>query len=295
VDRSDCSVRTLWTSPVRFGDPAEANARTVGNGPCYSPAADSAMRTPSRSRTSPPSLTRSLARIRTQVIACERCPRLREYCSEVARTKRRAYRDDTYWGRPVPGHGDPDAALLVIGLAPAAHGANRTGRMFTGDGPGGSADFLMAAMYRAGFANQPTSSHRRDGLRLRGAYLTAAVRCAPPGNKPLPAEIAACEPYLDAELETLPRVSVVVALGRLAHTSAVSLLERLHCRFATPPRFGHGLRHGTDRGFILLDSYHPSRQNTQTGVLTPDMLLEVFRTARTLIRARSDASGQAGR
>ena len=149
-------------------------------------------------------------------MSCERCPRLRAYCRRIGREKRRAFRDDTYWAKPVPGFGDPRARLLLVGLAPAAHGANRTGRVFTGDGVGGSGDFLMAALHRAGFANIPTSQHPDDGLALRDAFIAAAVRCAPPDNKPTPEEIARCLPHLDAELAALPRVRVVVALGKIA-------------------------------------------------------------------------------
>ena len=158
----------------------------------------------------------SLALVRQRIIQCDRCPRLRDYCAQIAREKRRAFRDETYWGRPVPGFGDPRARLLIIGLAPAAHGANRTGRVFTGDGVGGSGDFLMSALHRAGFANIPTSHAPDDGLRLRDAFIAAAVRCAPPDNKPTPEEIATCQPHLEAEIAALPRVRVVAALGRIA-------------------------------------------------------------------------------
>src|SRR5499427_7751087 len=167
-----------------------------------------------------------LISIHADIVSCERCPRLRSYCQRVAREKRRAYLADTYWGRPVPGFGDPLARLLVVGLAPAAHGANRTGRVFTGDGVGGSGDFLMAALHRAGFANIPTSQHPDDGLKLRDAFIAAAVRCAPPGNKPTPEEIARCLPHLDAEISALPRVRVVVALGRIGFDAYLRLLRQ---------------------------------------------------------------------
>ena len=160
------------------------------------------------------------------IVSCKRCPRLREYCARIGREKRRAYRDHIYWARPVPGFGDPRARLLIVGLAPAAHGANRTGRVFTGDGIGGSGDFLMAALHRAGFANIPTSERPDDGLRLRDAYITAAVRCAPPGNKPTPEEISNCLPHLETELDALGRVRVVVALGRIGFDAYLQLLKR---------------------------------------------------------------------
>src|SRR5688572_24322834 len=156
-----------------------------------------------------------LADVHDAIVSCERCPRLREYCRRVAAEKKRAYRDDLYWGRPVPGFGDPQARLLLIGLAPAAHGANRTGRVFTGDGTGGSGDFLMGALHRTGFANLTTSTHANDGLQLTDAFISMAVRCAPPGNTPLPGEIAQCLDHLDAEIALLPRVQVVVALGKI--------------------------------------------------------------------------------
>ena len=158
----------------------------------------------------------SLANIHHDIITCSRCERLRTYCGEIARTKRAAFRQDTYWAKPVPGFGDPDARVLVLGLAPAAHGANRTGRVFTGDGAGASGDFLMAAMHRHGFANIPTSQSIDDGLILKDAYIAAAVRCAPPDNKPTPEEIQACQPHLEAELAHLPNIRVVVALGKIA-------------------------------------------------------------------------------
>src|SRR6476660_9618347 len=167
-----------------------------------------------------------LATARDAIVSCEACPRLRSFCQQIAREKRRAYRDDVYWGRPVPGFGDPRARLLLVGLAPAAHGANRTGRVFTGDGTSGSGDFLMAALHRAGFANIPTSRHPDDGLKLRDAFVAAAVRCAPPDNKPTTDEIASCLPHLDAEAAALPNVRVVVALGRIGFDAYLQLLKR---------------------------------------------------------------------
>jgi uracil-DNA glycosylase family 4 len=221
--------------------------------------------------------------VREQIIACELCPRLRRYCANVAREKRRAYKDETYWGRPVPGFGDPRARLVLIGLAPAAHGANRTGRVFTGDGVGGSGDFLMAALYRAGFANIPTSQHPNDGLVLRDAFIAAAVRCAPPDNKPTPEEIARCLPHLDAEIAALPRARVIVALGKIGFDAYLQLLKQRGMIVRPRPQFAHGLAHELPNGQRLIGCYHPSRQNTNTGKLTPPMMDEVFRRARRLL------------
>src|SRR5215467_15033402 len=184
-----------------------------------------------------------LISVHADIVSCERCPRLRSYCQRVAREKRRAYLDDIYWGRPVPGFGDPAARVLLVGLAPAAHGANRTGRVFTGDGTGGSGDFLMAALHRAGFANQTTSHRRDDGLALRDAFILAAVRCAPPANKPTPEEIANCLPHFDAELEALPNVSVVVALGKIGFDAYLALLKHRDIAVKPKPDFGHGVAH----------------------------------------------------
>ena len=225
----------------------------------------------------------SLDAVRQQIVTCNRCRRLREYCQTVAREKKAAYRGDTYWGRPVPGFGDPDARVLVVALAPAAHGANRTGRVFTGDVPGGAADFLMRAMYESGFANMPTSRHPNDGLQLTDAYIMAAVRCAPPQNKPTPGEIAACHPHLVAEAAALPRVAVVVALGKIGFDAAWRLLAGRGIAVKPRPPFGHGLVYRPPSGPAVIGSYHPSRQNTNTGVLTPSMLSAVFRKARKLV------------
>src|SRR4051812_20171399 len=183
-------------------------------------------------------LTR-LADVHHAIVSCERCPRLRSYCRDVAATKKRAYRDDTYWARPVPGFGDPEARLLIVGLAPAAHGANRTGRVFTGDGVGGSGDFLMAALHRAGFANIATSQRPDDGLVLKDAYIAAAVRCAPPDNKPTPEEIARCLPHLEAEIEALPRTRVVIALGHIGFDAYLRLLKARGVVLSPKPVFGH--------------------------------------------------------
>lgn len=229
--------------------------------------------------------------LRERIVGCERCTRLRDYCARVAHEKKRAHRHDSYWGRPVPGFGDPLARVWVVGLAPAAHGANRTGRVFTGDGVGGSGDFLMAAMYRNGFANQPTSHHADDGLRLHDAYIGAACRCAPPDNTPLPIEIANCAPFLDDELAALPRVTVIVALGRIASDACLGMAARRDPRRRMRPGFAHGgIVDLQAPGMpVLVQSYHPSRQNTNTGRLTPDMLSEVFATAKGLVGRRRPA------
>ncbi|HWW84157.1 MAG TPA: uracil-DNA glycosylase [Vicinamibacterales bacterium] len=214
------------------------------------------------------------------IVRCDRCPRLRAYCAQVARDKRRAFRDEVYWGKPVPGFGDPLARLLLIGLAPAAHGANRTGRVFTGDGHGGSGDFLMAALHRAGFANIPTSQHPSDGLKLRDAFIAATVRCAPPANRPTPAEIANCLPHLAAEILALPRVRIIVALGKIAFDACLALQKSAGVTLRPRPAFGHASVAELPNGLTLVGCYHPSRQNTNTGKLTPPMMDEVFRLAR---------------
>jgi uracil-DNA glycosylase family 4 len=221
-----------------------------------------------------------LSQIRARIIDCERCPRLREYCRRVGREKRRAFRDDIYWARPVPGFGDPDARVLLVGLAPAAHGANRTGRVFTGDGVGGSGDFLVSALHRAGFANIPTSDHPGDGLTLTDAFITAAVRCAPPDNKPTTEEIARCLPHLEAEIAALPRVQVVVALGRISFDAYLRLLKPGGLVARPRPTFGHATAHRLPNNQTLVGCYHPSRQNTNTGKLTRRMIDDVFRIVR---------------
>jgi uracil-DNA glycosylase family 4 len=223
----------------------------------------------------------ALELLQEQVIACRKCPRLIEHCRRVARQKRRAFRDWDYWGRPVPSFGDPEARVLVIGLAPAAHGANRTGRMFTGDRSG---DFLYKVLYDTGFASQPVSRSRDDGLRLRDLYITAALRCAPPANKPRPEEIRNCRPWLERELELLPNVRVVVALGRIAFDVYLSILrDRGLIRSRSDFRFGHDRLHRIAPGLpLLISSYHPSQQNTSTGRLTEAMLRRVFQRARRL-------------
>ncbi len=222
-----------------------------------------------------------LAGIQAAIVSCDLCPRLRTYCAEIARTKRRAYRDEVYWGRPVPGFGDPHARLLLVGLAPAAHGANRTGRVFTGDGAGGSGDFLMGALHRAGFANIPTAQHPGDGLTLKGAYIAAAVRCAPPDNKPTPEEIARCLPHLGAEVAALTNIRVVVALGKIGFDAYLQLLKQQGVQPKPRPAFGHGVSHTLTNGQILIGCYHPSRQNTNTGKLDAAMMDEVFQIVAT--------------
>jgi uracil-DNA glycosylase len=221
----------------------------------------------------------SLKALVDTVTSCRACPRLVDWREQVARDKRPGFADQTYWGRPVPGFGDPDARIAIVGLAPAAHGGNRTGRIFTGDRSG---DFLFASLHRCGFANQPESRHRDDGLLLDGAYVTAAVRCAPPGNKPTPDERDRCHPYLVRELELLRRVRVLVALGSFAWAAALRAHVSLGGKSVRPaPGFGHGMTADLDR-FALVGSFHPSQQNTFTGKLTPDMMDDVFTVARRL-------------
>jgi len=231
-----------------------------------------------------------LSFVHAQIVSCERCPRLRAYCAEIARVKKRAHRDETYWGKPVPGFGDPRARMLLVALAPAAHGANRTGRVFTGDGPGGSGDFLMAALHRAGFASIPTARSADDGLTLTDAFIAAAVRCAPPENKPSTEEIANCLPHLDAEVAALPRVRVVVALGGIGFDAYLRLLKRRGVVVRPRPAFGHAVVHLLPNGQTLIGCYHPSRQNTNTGKLTAPMMDEVFRRARRALLSGSAPS-----
>jgi len=225
----------------------------------------------------------TLSEVRDQIVSCERCPRLRDYCQRIGREKRKAFRDDIYWAKPVPGFGDPKARMLLIGLAPAAHGANRTGRVFTGDGGGGSGDFLMAALHRAGFANIPTSQHPHDGLTLTDAFIAAAVRCAPPDNKPTPEEIANCLPHLDAEIAALSRVRIVVALGKIAFDAYLQLLKTQGTVERPRPQFGHASVATLSNGRTLIGCYHPSRQNTNTGKLTAAMMDTVFRKAKRVL------------
>lgn len=221
----------------------------------------------------------SLADVRREIVDCNTCSRLRQYCIRIGREKRAAFRDETYWARPVPGFGDPAARIVLIGLAPAAHGANRTGRNFTGDGAGGSSDFLMAALFANGLANQPFSRSIDDGLQLKDAWIAAAVRCAPPDNKPTPQEIANCHRHLRAEIAALEQVRVFVALGRVAFDACWRLLAERGVKVSPRPLFEHGAVYRTTAGSVVA-SYHPSRQNTHTGRLTPAMLRSAFRKAR---------------
>lgn len=216
-----------------------------------------------------------LRELEQRIVDCRRCPRLVEWREQVAREKRAAFRDETYWGRPVPGWGDPDAGLMVVGLAPAAHGANRTGRMFTGDRSG---DWLYAALWRAGFANQPTATSLDDGLELHGCWITSPVKCAPPANKPTTAERDRCRPFIDDELELLAGVRVVLALGGFGFAEASRILG-----FERRPTFGHGAEAVAPDGRVLLGSYHVSQQNTFTGRLTEQMLDDVLGRARELL------------
>lgn len=225
----------------------------------------------------------TLGHVRDEIITCERCPRLRTYSQRIAREKRAAFRNDVYWAKPVPGFGDPNARMLVLGLAPAAHGANRTGRNFTGDGSGGSGDFLMAAMHASGLASIPTSQSIDDGLELRDAWIAAAVRCAPPDNKPTPREIANCHPHLIAELNALPNLKVYVALGRIAFDAVLRLFKDRGWRAPKRPVFEHGAVIRIPGAPVIVCAYHPSRQNTNTGRLTPPMLRAAFRTAKRLV------------
>ena len=234
----------------------------------------------------------SLAKIEREVVGCRRCPRLVAWRELVAREKRAAFTGETYWGRPIPGFGDPAARVLVLGLAPAAHGANRTGRVFTGDRSG---DFLFAALHRTGFANQPTSRHAGDGLALHDAWITAAVRCAPPANKPTPAERDACLPYTVRELAALPDVRVIVCLGAFAWDAALRLLAAAGAPAAPRPRprFGHASELRLEPPApLLLGCFHPSQQNTFTGRLTPAMIDAVLLRAREL--AGSDRAARTG-
>src|SRR5271154_2659343 len=226
------------------------------------------------------SAARALQELNARIVKCDLCPRLTEYRRLVAEQKRRAYLDHEYWGRPVPSFGDPLARVLILGLAPGAHGSNRTGRPFTGDGSG---SFLYPVLYQAGFASQPNATSRDDGLKLHDAQITSVVRCAPPGNKPLPAELANCAPYLDEEIAALPRLRVVVCLGKIAfdgyvahliRTGAIARRGNLH--------FAHGAEFEVSKGRFLLATYHPSLQNTNTGKLTAAMFLKIFQRARAL-------------
>lgn len=222
----------------------------------------------------------TLEGLNRRIVACERCPRLRQYCAQVAEQRRKAYRDWEYWGRPVPSFGDPEARVLLLGLAPGAHGSNRTGRPFTGDGSG---DFMYPVLHEAGFASQPLSRSREDGMVMRDMWVTSVVRCAPPENKPLPEELRNCSSYLDEGMVLLKNLRVVICLGKIAFDGYVSHLLRtgqVERRAAYP--FGHATEYQVRPGQWLIASYHPSLQNTNTGKLTRDMLLQVFQRARKL-------------
>jgi uracil-DNA glycosylase family 4 len=222
----------------------------------------------------------SLPDLNAAIVACERCPRLRSYCAEVARTRKRAFADVEYWGRPVPSFGDEHARVLVVGLAPGAHGSNRTGRPFTGDGSG---DFLFPTLYETGFASQPKAVSRDDGMKLTGVWINSVVRCAPPANKPTPEELRTCAPWLDEEIRLLKNLRVVICLGKIAFDGFLGHQLRagqIAVRSGFP--FRHGAEYALPGGFILMASYHPSLQNTNTGKLTRPMFLEVFSRARQL-------------
>ena len=221
-----------------------------------------------------------LNNLNSEVITCTRCPRLVIYREQVAREKRRAYRDHEYWGKPVPGFGDPNARVIVLGLAPGAHGSNRTGRPFTGDASG---NFMYPVLHETGFANQPTATDRNDGLKLKNLYITAAVRCAPPDNKPLPQELANCAHYLERELQGLKNAKVIVALGKIGFDAYLNYLKRSGLlRNKVQYVFAHGACYRMPDGRTLLASYHPSNQNTQTGKLTREMFVRIFEQAANL-------------
>jgi uracil-DNA glycosylase family 4 len=223
---------------------------------------------------------KALDDLNRRIVTCERCPRLRQHCCDTAQRKRRSYADWEYWGKPVPSFGDPDARILILGLAPGAHGSNRTGRPFTGDGSG---DFLYPVLYRAGIASQPKAVSRDDGMRLKDAWITAVVRCAPPENKPLPEEIRNCSTYLDEEIAGLARLRVVVCLGKIAFDGFVGhLLRTGEIKTRGPYQFSHGAEFELPRGRWLLATYNPSLQNTNTGKLTAAMFLMVFERAQQL-------------
>ena len=227
--------------------------------------------------------TVSITSIERAVVACTRCPELRAYCATVAREKKRSYADQTYWGKPVPAFGDPDARVVLVGLAPGAHGSNRTGRMFTGDASG---DFLYPALYRAGFASHDFATGRDDGMTLRDCIITSAGRCAPPKNKPTPRQLRNCFPYLVEEFDALKNLRVAIALGRIGFEAIVRALTERGYIFESKPTFGHlaeSVAHSAAHSITLLSSFHPSRQNTNTGKLTIPMFDAVFARARTIL------------
>jgi uracil-DNA glycosylase family 4 len=230
----------------------------------------------------------SLAALERRVVACRRCPELRAYCAEIARVKKREHREQPYWGRPVPAFGSSRARLLIVGLAPGAHGSNRTGRPFTGDASG---IWLYRALHRAGYSNRTTSRERDDGLVLHDVLVTAALRCAPPHNKPTPEQLRRCAPYLDCELSLLPDLRAVLGLGAIGTRAAADALRRAGYRFERPPKFAHGMEavakgSGERHDVVLIASYHPSRQNTNTGVLTETMFDRIFTRTAVLIDGR---------
>lgn len=226
-------------------------------------------------------MSSSLVQLNQEIVSCTKCSRLISYCQKIGREKRRAYMDWEYWAKPVPGFGEANARVLILGLAPGAHGSNRTGRPFTGDGSG---YFMYPVLHKAGFASQPTATHRGDGLRLKDAYITAAVRCAPPQNKPTPEEIANCSAFLDRELAALKRIKIVIALGRIGFDAYLNYLKRQGVITSKGEyQFGHGLEYEMPDGRLLICSYHPSMQNTLTGKLTEKMFLGIFLRARKLL------------
>jgi uracil-DNA glycosylase family 4 len=228
-------------------------------------------------------MSSTLSILNHEIIDCRKCPRLVEYRERIGVEKRRAYRDHEYWAKPVPGFGDENARVLILGLAPGAHGSNRTGRMFTGDRSG---DFMYPILNRMGFASQPVAVNREDGMKLIDCYITAAVRCAPPDNKPLPEEIANCAPYLDREIAALGKLKVVVGLGKIGFDAYLAHLRRAGLKFRNAEYlFGHNVEYTMPNGITLLGSYHPSNQNTATGKLTAKMFEDVFRRARDLAAA----------
>jgi uracil-DNA glycosylase len=218
--------------------------------------------------------------LNARIIACERCPRLRDHCTEIARVRRRAYSEWEYWGHPVPSFGDPEAPVLALGLAPGAHGSNRTGRPFTGDGSG---DFLYPVLHETGFASQPKATSRDDGMKLTGLFITSVLHCAPPGNKPLPEEIRNCAPWLDEEFALLHNLRVVVCLGRIAFEGLLARAQRIgEISSRSGYAFSHGAEYTLPSGLHVITSFHPSLQNTNTGKLTRPMFLKVFKRARQL-------------
>jgi uracil-DNA glycosylase len=233
----------------------------------------------------------SLAQLNTEIVACNRCDRLRAHCTEIARVRRKAYAEWDYWGRPVPSFGDPRARVLILGLAPGAHGSNRTGRPFTGDGSG---DFLFPVLHEAGFASQPEARSLQDGMKLTDLWITSVARCAPPANKPTPDELRNCAPWLDREISLLTDLRVVVCLGRIAFDGLLVWARRTGLFDSSPPRsaftFGHGAEFTFPRGLRVITSYHPSLQNTNTGKLTRPMFLAIFHRAHQLAETVPQAS-----